>query len=488
MLIFIITTRDKAYYKQPKGGMRIGALPYRYMRRKIMNKPPNRNNGSDKNYDYYDDSLPVNAVGRLLDKSRNNASPTINPNQEKQGGGFVKGFRESNPHEEAAIRRSRADEQRARRANEHPEDVKSWGEELGATIPLKSKGGIDPRRRDVDSDVHVIPAGGRSTVERLVTRASAPEQPTARGLHTRDPNSSLGRVQQEGYDDDRPRKISVDPRERQERRRMLNGEEDQAAPLRDRVDKADRPPDRGSKEVHSDTIHPQRGRPPAPTGSKTGVGGTSGAKVIVPRDRSQGNANRGGDRSGQSQFATKQSEQFSDPFNMQKPRGLSPFKLIAFGETFVVLLLVAGLVWQITSLVRQRDEALGAYVAAGNYLELREAYEASLEANARLQSLIDSYRYRIEGLDGGDTYGNDPYTEAPPNHGLGSDTILDPPPDVVTHIVATNENLGGIALRHYGSSAQVFVNLIMEANSLTSTNIQVGQPLVIPPRPAELTN
>ncbi|MCL2146859.1 MAG: LysM peptidoglycan-binding domain-containing protein [Synergistaceae bacterium] len=93
------------------------------------------------------------------------------------------------------------------------------------------------------------------------------------------------------------------------------------------------------------------------------------------------------------------------------------------------------------------------------------------------------------GDDGGGGYENG---DEPTTHDQDSGTTtryVEPTPTptpgpLAMHKVSGGENLGRIAQRYYGSSAKEYVDLIKEANNLTSDLIRVNDELTIPQKPA----
>jgi LysM repeat protein len=57
------------------------------------------------------------------------------------------------------------------------------------------------------------------------------------------------------------------------------------------------------------------------------------------------------------------------------------------------------------------------------------------------------------------------------------------PTGQITHVVVSGDSLWGLAKKYYGSGTQTYIDLIKEANNLTSDDLYVDQVLIIPPKP-----
>ena len=137
-------------------------------------------------------------------------------------------------------------------------------------------------------------------------------------------------------------------------------------------------------------------------------------------------------------------------------------------------------------LVRYQALAATANDNAAEITSLGLALDASQADNAALQAKLDEMAALLEaGYPGGNDTDTPPDSPGRPGDGTPYVPATTPPPQApapVIHIVESGQILSRIALQHFGSSNQRYVDLIVNANdNLTNPNdIYIGQRLIIP--------
>ncbi|MCL1935186.1 MAG: LysM peptidoglycan-binding domain-containing protein [Defluviitaleaceae bacterium] len=159
-----------------------------------------------------------------------------------------------------------------------------------------------------------------------------------------------------------------------------------------------------------------------------------------------------------------------DPFTRKREERLNFFKILGFSLFFISIIIMAFLVWQINTLQSRLVEAEQALY------EMPELATAMAEAHDEIEMLEEEIEQLLSMIQ--NTSQN---TETEIIDNFDGDFT---PPELQTdrhHIVQSGESLSIISMNLLGSMA--YVDLIMQANGLTNTNISVGQTLIIPSLP-----
>ncbi|MCL2362173.1 MAG: LysM peptidoglycan-binding domain-containing protein [Defluviitaleaceae bacterium] len=174
--------------------------------------------------------------------------------------------------------------------------------------------------------------------------------------------------------------------------------------------------------------------------------------------------------------------------------GPNPLRLMLAFMFVGVLILMAVLALNNRNLRRDIDTYRAqATRVDDNAVELQQANLTILE----YRETIDEYRTRLEQQSSQlnalgheqPEESNPPMeedaTHSPPSSETSTAVEPTPPPapEQVIHVIVSGDTLSRIANRHYGSSAQFYIDKIAAANNITNPAlIQLGDELIIPPR------
>ena len=187
------------------------------------------------------------------------------------------------------------------------------------------------------------------------------------------------------------------------------------------------------------------------------------------------------------------------PQQAQEER-LNPVRVVILGVAIGLLVLVVVVILQINSLRANLAYSNEALRLANVRLEQAETLDPSVGENGASQTTAqNNYSEQLNDLLAAlaqlgisvDSAGNiiqppsngNQSNAISPNNGTGENITTPSQPEYIRHIVTTGQHLTRIAQIHYGYSTQARVNLIMQANNLTSPDIFIGQELIIPPLP-----
>lgn len=327
-----------------------------------------KNNDNDKNVSYNDD-MPINAVGKLIDNSIKNekTTPQIKSN-------FVRGF------------------------ESEQEDVKQNRLPQRRPLPTLNEG-INERKASNLNNITEINRGNEE-------------------------NATTTKLNE--YNAVNPqRRAGIGSSEREQRKRMLSGMD------------LDSPKNISLDKIPQNAITPKQQRPQRSTPYKT-------------------------------------NKPAQDPFTSKRDSRFLVFKIAGFSVFFVTIIIMAFLVWQINSLQNQ----LAIYQETIESIPTAEAMEAMAQQEVQLRAQISSLNddiYHLNNILAGNVLAN-----VTPSDNVLDDATTQETSDNV-HIVQPGDSLSTIAQNLLGSTA--YVNLIMEANNLTGTNLGIGQSLIIPTLP-----